>query len=127
MIVASTYSKVGDIYDLGFRHDSDRPLESLAEHCLGCYTNHSLPSRVDMMEKYINEYEVGDLLINSIKGCNSFSVGQLLMMREVEKHTGKPTTFVETDLVDPRYFSAVNVKNRMESYFQMIDQKRRAT
>jgi benzoyl-CoA reductase subunit B len=47
-------------------------------------------------------------------------------MREVEKLTGKPGAFVETDLVDPRYFSAANVKNRLESYFQMIDQKRRA-
>jgi benzoyl-CoA reductase subunit B len=45
-------------------------------------------------------------------------------MREVEKRTGKPAAFIETDLVDPRYFSAANVKNRLESYFQMIEQKR---
>ena len=49
-----------------------------------------------------------------------------LELREVEKQTGKPAAFVETDIVDPRYFSAANVKNRLESYFQMIDQKRRA-
>lgn len=126
VIVASTYSKVGGVYDFGFRHDPDHPLESLAEYCLGCYTNHSLPSRVDMMASYINDYEADGLLINSIKSCNSFSAGQLLMMREVEKRTGKPAAFVETDLVDPRYFSGANVKNRLESYFQMIDQKRRA-
>jgi benzoyl-CoA reductase subunit B len=46
-------------------------------------------------------------------------------MREVERRTGKPGAFIETDLVDPRYFSAANVKNRLESYFQMIDQKRK--
>jgi benzoyl-CoA reductase subunit B len=46
------------------------------------------------------------------------------MMQEVEKRTGKPGAFIETDLVDPRYFSAANVKNRLESYFQMIEQKR---
>ena len=74
--------------------------------------------------KYINEYEADGLLINSIKSCNSFSAGQLLMMREVEKRTGKPAAFIETDLVDPRYFSAANIKNRLESYFQMIEQKR---
>jgi benzoyl-CoA reductase subunit B len=28
--------------------------------------------------------------------------------------------------VDPRYFSAANIKNRLESYFQMIKQKRTA-
>ena len=33
---------------------------------------------------------------------------------------------IESDLVDPRYFSAANIKNRLESYFQMIKQKRMA-
>jgi benzoyl-CoA reductase subunit B len=124
VVVASSYTKVGGTYDFGFRHNPDNPLESLAEYCLNVYTNRNLPMRVDMLENYINEYQADGLLINSIKSCNSFSAGQLLMMREVEKRTGKPAAFVETDLVDPRYFSAANVKNRLESYFQMVEQKR---
>jgi benzoyl-CoA reductase subunit B len=125
VVVASSYTKVGGIYDQGFRHDPDHPLESLADYCMGCYTNLNLPQRVGLLEKYVNEYEADGLLINSIKSCNSFSAGQLMIMREIEKRTGKPGAFIETDLVDPRYFSAANVKNRLESYFQMIDQKRR--
>jgi benzoyl-CoA reductase subunit B len=124
VVVASSYSKVGGTYDFGFRHDPSKPLETLAEYCLGVYTNRSLPMRVDMLSRYVEEYEADGLLINSIKSCNSFSAGQLLIMREVEKRTGKPAAFIETDLVDPRYFSAANVKNRLESYFQMIEQKR---
>lgn len=123
-VVASSYTKVGGTYDFGFRHDPDRPLETLAEYCLGVYTNRSLPMRIDMLSRNIEEYEADGLLINSIKSCNSFSAGQLLIMREVEKRTGKPAAFIETDLVDPRYFSAANVKNRLESYFQMVEQKR---
>jgi len=126
VVVTSTYAKVGGLYDFGFRHDPDRPLESLAEYCMGCYTNLNLPQRIDMICKYIEEYQADGLLINSIKSCNSFSAGQLLILREVEKRTGKPAAFIETDLVDPRYFSAANVKNRLESYFQMIEQKRAA-
>jgi len=126
VVVASTYTKVGGVYDYdGFRHDPARPLESLADYCLGCYTNRNLPTRVDMIETYIDQYEADGFLVNSIKSCNSFSAGQLMMMREVETRTGKPAAFIETDLVDPRYFSAANVKNRLESYFQMIEQKRR--
>ncbi len=125
VVVASTYTKVGGVYDYdGFRHDPERPLESLAEYCLGCYTNRNLPTRVDMIQRYMEDYEADGVLVNSIKSCNSFSAGQLMMMREVERRTGKPAAFIETDLVDPRYFSAANVKNRLESYFQMIDQKR---
>ncbi|MBK6686862.1 MAG: benzoyl-CoA reductase subunit B [Deltaproteobacteria bacterium] len=125
VVVASTYTKVGGTYDLGFRHDPNHPLESLADYCLGCYTNRNLPQRVDLLQKYLTEYEADGLLINSIKSCNSFSAGQLMMMRTLERRTGKPGAFIETDLVDPRYFSAANVKNRLESYFQMIDQKRK--
>jgi len=80
--------------------------------------------RTQMMVDYMNEYEADGFLVNSIKSCNSFAAGELLMMREVEERTGKPAAFVETDLVDPRYFSAANIKNRLESYFQMLAQKR---
>ncbi|MDP6385107.1 MAG: benzoyl-CoA reductase subunit B [Planctomycetota bacterium] len=126
VVVASTYTKVGGLYDRGFRHDPSRPLETLAEYCLGCYTNLSLPARVDMINDYVNDYEADGFLINSVKSCNSFSAGQLVMLREVEERCGKPGAFIETDLVDPRYFSASNVKNRIESYFQMLDQRRAA-
>jgi benzoyl-CoA reductase subunit B len=126
VVVASSYTKVGGTYDLGFRHDPEHPLETLADYCLGCYTNRSLPQRVELLEKYVREYDADGLLINSIKSCNSFSAGQLMIMREIERRTGKPAAFIETDLVDPRYFSPANVKNRLESYFQMIDQKRRS-
>jgi benzoyl-CoA reductase subunit B len=126
VVVASTYTKVGGIYDDGFRHDPSRPLESLAEYCLGCYTNLNLPSRTDMIVDQVRDYEADGFLINSIKSCNSFSAGQLLMLREIEERTGVPGGFFESDLVDPRYFSRANIKNRLESYFQMVEQKRGA-
>jgi benzoyl-CoA reductase subunit B len=124
VVVASTYTKVGGVYDDGFRHDPDRPLESLAEYCLGCYTNLNLPTRVDKIARYVKDYDADGFLINSVKSCNSFSAGQLMILREVENRTGRPGGFIESDLVDPRYFSAANIKNRLESYFQMIEQKR---
>ena len=126
VVVASTYTKVGGLYDTGFRHDPDHPLETLADYCLGCYTNLGLPTRVALLERYIRDYRADGFLINSVKSCNSFSVGQLLMLRQLEERTGVPGAFIESDLVDPRYFSAANIKNRIESYLQMLDQKRGA-
>jgi len=123
VVVSSSYAKVGGLYDQGFRHDPDRPLESLADYCFGCYTNLNLPSRVALLSKYVEEFAADGFLINSIKSCNSFSAGQLLILREVEERTGIAGGFIESDLVDPRYFSAANIKNRLESYFQMLAQK----
>ncbi|MBI3930279.1 MAG: benzoyl-CoA reductase subunit B [Armatimonadetes bacterium] len=126
VVVASSYTKVGGVYDFGFRHDPDHPLETLADYCMGCYTNLNLPSRIDMLARYLQDYRADGFLINSVKSCNSFSVGQLLIMNELEKKTGVPGGFIESDLVDPRYFSRANLKNRLDAYFQMIDQRRGA-
>ena len=125
--VASTYTKVGGTYDLGFRHDPEDPLGTLADYCGGCYTNLSLPSRVNMLVDYIRDYNADGFLINSVKSCNSFSAGQLMILREVEKRTGVPGGFIESDLVDPRYFSAANIKNRLESYLQMLEARKPGT
>ncbi len=124
VVVASTYTKVGGTYDFGFRHDPNDPLGTLADYCAGCYTNLNLPQRIDMLCDYVTEYAADGFLINSVKSCNSFSAGQLLILREVERRTGIPGAFVESDLVDPRYFSAANIKNRLESYLQMVDARR---
>jgi benzoyl-CoA reductase subunit B len=127
VVVASTYTRVGGLYDTGFRHDPDRPLDTLADYCMGCYTNLGLPARVDLLERYIRSYEADGFLINSVKSCNSFSVGQLMMLRELEKRCGVPGAFIESDLVDPRYFGKANIENRLQSYLQMLDSRRRGS
>jgi benzoyl-CoA reductase subunit B len=122
--VASTYTKVGGLYDRGFRHDPTRPLETLADYCLGCYTNMSLPARVELIAEWIREYQADGFVIHSVKSCNSFSAGQLHMLREIERRSGVPGGFIESDLVDPRYYGHANVKNRIESYLQMLASRR---
>ncbi len=124
--VASTYSKVGGLYDTGFRHDPDHPIESLADYCLGCYTNLSLPSRLDLLERYVREYDADGFVVHSVKSCKAFGVGQVLLLRELERRTGKPGCFLESDLVDSRYYSHANVRNRLESYFQSLLMRREA-
>ena len=75
---------------------------------MGCYTNLNLPvARRHARRATSSEYEADGFLINSVKCCNSFCAGQLMILREVEKRTGMPGGFIESDLVDPRYFSAV--------------------
>lgn len=123
VFVGSTYTRVGGVYDDGFRHSPNNPLESLAEYCMGCYTNRNLPQRIELLENFVTKYKADGLLVNSIKSCNSFSAGQLVMMREIEEKMQIPVGFIETDLVDPRYYSFSNIKNRLDSFFQMLDQR----
>ncbi len=127
VVVASTYTRVGGLYDTGFRHDPERPLESLAEYCLGCYTNLSLPARIDLLSHYVERYEADGFLINSVKSCNSFSAGQLMILRQLEERTGVAGGFIESDLVDPRYFGKANIENRLQSFLQMLTARRQGS
>ncbi len=123
VFVGSTYTRVGGVYDDGFRHSSNDSIKSMAEYCLGCYTNRNIPQRIDLIESFITKYKANGFLVNSIKSCNSFSAGQLVMMRDLEERLEIPVGFIETDLVDPRYYSYSNIKNRLDSFFQMLDQR----
>lgn len=125
VIVASTYTKVAGTYDYYDFHDPDRPFESLVENNMTNYCNLSLPDRTGLLENYIREFHADGFLIGSIKSCKSFAAGQLAMLRELEKRTGVPGGFFELDMMDSRYFSESNVRNRIESYFRMLDEKRR--
>lgn len=125
IIVAATYAKVAGTFDRGNFHDPDRPLESLIENNMTNYCNLSLEDRVKLMEDYIREYKADGFLVGSIKSCKSFAAGMLSMLREIEKRTGVPGGFFELDMMDARYFSEANVRNRIESYLRMIDERRR--
>src|SRR6266581_8143632 len=55
--VASTYSTVGGIWEWGFRHDPQRPLESIAEQMLQYnLCNRTFLQRYDQMDRYVREW-----------------------------------------------------------------------
>jgi benzoyl-CoA reductase subunit B len=124
--VASTYSKVGGIWDFGFRHDPTRPLESLAEYALNCYTNWGWDLRRQMLERYATDYQADALVIHSVKSCRSFSVGQADVRDYFSKDRGLPTLFVESDLADPRYFAEAQIRNRVDAFFEALEHRRLA-
>ena len=47
------------------------------------------------------------------------------MLRKLEERTGVPGAFIESDLVDPRYFGKANIENRLQSFLQVIDARRK--
>jgi benzoyl-CoA reductase subunit B len=46
------------------------------------------------------------------------------MLRKLEERTGVPGGFIESDLVDPRYFGKANIENRVQSFLQMLEARK---
>jgi len=123
--VQSTYSTVGGTWEFGFRHDPDRPLESIAEQMIvHNLCNRSMTDRYQQIRHYIEDWHADALVIHSVKSCRLFSAGQGDMREYFIKELGIPTLMVESDLEDPRYYAEAQMKNRIDAFFESLQYKR---
>jgi len=125
VVVSSTYAKVGGLYDFGFRHDPDHPLESIARHMLEQnVTNRNYLQRYDQIERYVHEWNADGVVIHFVKSCRLFSAGQGDMRDYFTKQRDIPTLYIESDLEDPRYFSEAQIRNRVDAYFEALEHRK---
>jgi benzoyl-CoA reductase subunit B len=123
--VASTYSTVGGLWEFGFKHDANRPLESIAQHMLQWnVTNRNFLQRYEQIERYVNEWSADALVIHSVKSCRLFSAGQGDMREHFTKELDVPTLLIESDIEDPRYFSEAQLKNRIDAFFESLEHRK---
>ncbi|MBI3097263.1 MAG: 2-hydroxyacyl-CoA dehydratase [Planctomycetes bacterium] len=123
--VQSTYSTVGGIWEWGYRHDPERPLESIAEHMIvHNLCNRSLLERYSQIRRYVEEWKADALVIHSIKSCRLFSAGQGDMRDYFVGERHVPTLLVESDLEDPRYYAHAQMKNRIDAFFESLEHRR---
>ncbi len=119
--VASTYSTVGGLWEFGFRHDPDRPFESVAMHMLAQnVTNRNYLQRYDQIRRYVEEWNADAIVIHFVKSCRLFSAGQGDMRDYFTRQLGIPTLYIESDLEDPRYFSEAQTRNRIDAFFESL-------
>lgn len=123
--VASTYSTVGGLWEFGFRHDPERPYESIARHMLKeNVCNRNFLQRYDQIDRYLNEWDAEALVIHSVKSCRLFSAGQGDMREYFTRDKNIPTLLIESDLEDPRYYSQAGLQNRIDAFFESIEHRR---
>ena len=123
--VASTYSTVGGLWEFGFRHDPAKPLESIARHMLAeNLCNRTMLQRYDQIQRYARDWNADALVIHSVKSCRLFSAGQGDMREHFVHDLDLPTLLIESDLEDPRYFSHAQLRNRIDAFFEALEQRR---
>jgi len=120
--VASTYSTVGGLWEFGFRHDPEKPFESVARHMLAQnVTNRNYLQRYEQIRRYVEEWEADGVIIHFVKSCRLFSAGQGDMRDYLTRTLGIPTLYIESDLEDPRYFSEAQIRNRIDAFFEGLE------
>jgi len=124
---APTYvSLVPGSWDLGHRYDPSRPLESMAEVMLAMYGNlqggMDIFDMAELLKEQVREYKADGVVHHAIKSCRAQSAG-MADHREWLVEAGVPALLVESDLVDPRYFSEAQMQQRVDAFLEALEQR----
>jgi benzoyl-CoA reductase subunit B len=109
----------------GLLYDTTRPLESLAE-VTALAAQRGLSNQFfahERLEKQINDYGVDGVVFHGIKSCRFVSAGMADTRDYLSKRLGIPSLYIESDLIDPRYWSDAQIKNRVDAFFEALQQR----
>ncbi len=119
-----TYA-AGGLDSSGLYYDTSRPLESLAEVTtrasqLGL-SNHFFSHHT--LAQQVKEFGADGIVYHGIKSCRTVATSMADNREYVTTRYGLPTLYIESDLIDPRYWSDAQIKNRVDAFFEVLEQR----
>lgn len=119
-----TATWVGLQFD-GGHLDPDNPLESLALLQLHQDPYLSLELKLKRFEKMVREWHCDGAVIYSNRGCQVLSGPVPEKERYLKEKAGILTMNFEAEMADPRSLHEAEVKARIDSFLEMLSQRRR--
>ena len=120
-----TYA-AGGMDSAGMAYDTSRPLDSLAEITTVAsqrgLSDHFF-SHLTLGQK-AQEFAADGIVYHGVKSCRTVSTSMTDSREYVSAHSGAATLYIESDLIDPRYWSDAQIKNRIEAFFEVLNQRR---
>lgn len=119
-----TYA-AGGLDSAGLFYDPSRPLESLAEVStlaaqMGL-SNHFFSHHT--LAQQVKDYAADGLVYHGIKSCRTVATSMADNREYITSRYGLPTLYIESDLIDPRYWSDAQIKNRVDAFFEVLEQR----
>ncbi len=105
-------------------YDTSRPLESLAE-ITALAAQRGLSNQFfahERLAQQIRDYDVDGIVFHGIKSCRFVSSGMADTRDYLNKRLKVPSLYIESDLIDPRYWSDAQIKNRVDAFFETLHQ-----
>lgn len=115
----------GGLDAAGELYDTSRPLESLAEvTALAAHRGFSHQFFAhERLARQIREYGADGVVFHGIKSCRFVSSGMADIREFITRRLEVPSLYIESDLIDPRYWSDAQIKNRVDAFFESLQQR----
>jgi benzoyl-CoA reductase subunit B len=125
VVVASTYLNITcAISDIDF--GPDQPFDYLASLATQSYFNWNLSKRRSYIEKLAEETDIDAIVFHAVRSCRPISTGLLDMRNYFARDKGIPALYIDSDVGDPRYFSSMQISNRIDTFFEALSRRKKA-
>jgi Benzoyl-CoA reductase/2-hydroxyglutaryl-CoA dehydratase subunit, BcrC/BadD/HgdB len=107
--------------------DPDKPYESLARKYLyGCWFMTSVRETVEtLIAGKASDYKVDGIISYALYGCKIATGFLPYQAKIMQEKYGIPTLLLERDMVDPRDYADGSIKNRVDSFMEMLLERKK--
>jgi len=115
VVVAETYSAAWSI-----RLDPENPIETLARKSMLSFplvSNVSLQNRIDMVLDTCRKYKIDGAILHS-------NMSEMDIKNELMEKLEVPSVMFEADHMDVRNWNEAQVKNRLDAFMDMLEQRK---
>ncbi len=102
--------------------DVSDPVGTLAENYASVFSNVELEERAERALVLFRRYDLNGNIMFLNRSCKAVTFGEHELREILTQKTGIPALVFESDMGDPRFYSEVQVKTRLEAYFETLEQ-----
>jgi benzoyl-CoA reductase/2-hydroxyglutaryl-CoA dehydratase subunit BcrC/BadD/HgdB len=101
--------------------DVSNPIRTLAENYTAVFSNVELEERAERAVELFRRYSLNGNIMFMNRSCKAVTFGVLELRDLIIGETGIPALVFESDMGDPRFYSEVQIRTRLEAYLETLD------
>ena len=101
--------------------DVSDPMRTLAENYASVFSNVELEERAERAIALFRQYSLNGNIMFLNRSCKAVTFGVFELKDMITKETGIPALVFESDMGDPRFYSEVQIRTRLEAYLETLD------
>jgi benzoyl-CoA reductase/2-hydroxyglutaryl-CoA dehydratase subunit BcrC/BadD/HgdB len=101
--------------------DVSDPMRTLAENYTSVFSNVELEERAERAVALFRQYSLNGNIMFLNRSCKAVTFGVLELKDMITEETGIPALVFESDMGDPRFYSEVQIRTRLEAYLETLD------
>ena len=102
-----------------------KPIEAMAELMLSFWYIYDLETRIKKFAETVDEWKVDGIIMHENLSCRPNSCGLYDLKRHLLDDFDIPSLIITADQNDPRKFNEVQISNQIESFIEILEQRKK--